>query len=36
LGKIQAKNGTANRGANIIAQTLLNDFDEKVKNAQGK
>ena len=31
MDKIQAKNETANRGAKIIVQTLLNHFDEKVK-----
>ena len=31
MDKIQAKKETANRGAKIIVQTLLNHFDEKVK-----
>ena len=31
MDKIQAKNETANRGAKIIVQTLLNHFDEKIK-----
>jgi len=36
LDKIQAKHETANRGAKIIVQTLLNHFAEKVKIAPQK